>query len=257
VYTFATEEIVLMKRCKTLMARVCVVLLALFLLASVPAYCQRGTLGVNFGEVTDKSGSLSTVAGTEGSVDGQVMLFQGNPKDGTPSIVVGGEVRFPFDTTNHPREYAAFGGPEFHIGRNFLIGVHVQLRKIDVPPIPLPGGGLTPPGVFNRANMELLQIPLVLQYKFGPGRHAFIRAEGEPEFTPRFHLTAAEAASLPKPHFNYGYTVRGSLGYDFGKWYVKGTYETRYFKFTNNVGNPGGLWNWKTNVMTGGVGIAF
>jgi hypothetical protein len=63
---------------------------------------------------------------------------------------------------------------------------------------------------------------------------------------------------LPHPSFDHGYTFRGSVGYTFGKWwYVKGSYETRYFKFADNLGNPSSLYNWKSNLITGGVGLRF
>jgi hypothetical protein len=53
--------------------------------------------------------------------------------------------------------------------------------------------------------------------------------------------------------------VRASAGYNFGQWwYVKASAETRYFKFlTNTTGNPNGLYNWKSNIVTGGVGVRF
>jgi len=62
---------------------------------------------------------------------------------------------------------------------------------------------------------------------------------------------------LPNPKFDHGYFVRGSLGYNFGKWYAKATYETRYFKFADNQNNPSGLYNWRTNLITGGLGFVF
>ena len=34
-------------------------------------------------------------------------------------------------------------------------------------------------------------------------------------------------------------------------------YETRYFKFAPTEGNPNNLYNWKSNVISGGVGLIF
>jgi hypothetical protein len=112
--------------------------------------------------------------------------------------------------------------------------------------------------VLNRDNLELLQLPVVIKYKFGPGNRAFVEASGEPEFTPRFKRSRLATVQLPNPSFDHGYTLRGSVGYTFGKWwYVKGSYETRYFKFAETLGNPSSLYNWKSNLITGGVGVKF
>jgi len=34
-------------------------------------------------------------------------------------------------------------------------------------------------------------------------------------------------------------------------------YETRYFSFIENAGNPNNLYNWKSNLAAGGVGFSF
>jgi len=47
------------------------------------------------------------------------------------------------------------------------------------------------------------------------------------------------------------------MGYVFGKYYVKADYENRYFKFLADPFNPNNLYNWRTNVISGGVGLAF
>jgi hypothetical protein len=47
------------------------------------------------------------------------------------------------------------------------------------------------------------------------------------------------------------------VGYTFGKWYAQGTYATRYFKFDQNPNNPSNLYNWKSNMITAGVGVTF
>jgi hypothetical protein len=51
--------------------------------------------------------------------------------------------------------------------------------------------------------------------------------------------------------------VRGTVGYVLGRWYVKASYENRYFKFAPNQNNPNGLYNWHSNLISGGVGVAF
>ena len=85
-----------MKRCKTYLVRVC-----LLLTLAVPAYSQRGTFGIDVGQTTDKFGSLSSKSGLEAGIDGQLTIVQSNPKRGGPSIVAGGEIRLPTDTSNH------------------------------------------------------------------------------------------------------------------------------------------------------------
>ena len=106
-----------MKHCQALLVRICLVLLAV-----VPAYCQRGTFGIDIGNTADTFGSLPTVNGLEFGIDGKLAVLQANPKTGRPAIVAGGEIRLPTDTGNHAREYAIFGGPEFN-AHNFVFGL--------------------------------------------------------------------------------------------------------------------------------------
>ena len=239
-----------MEPCKSIFVRTG--LFFLFLLAASTAYGQRGTLDIDAGAVSDEFGSQPKVTAAEFGLNGQFALIQAN-KDGRPSIVLGGELRLPSDTSTHATEFAVFGGPIFPIG-NFSIGVNAEVRRIYLPPAQVNGTTL------DRFNMGLLELPVILRYKFGPGKRVFVEARGEPEFTPHFSASSSTKASLegvPHPNFDYGYTVRGTLGYIVGKWYVKGAYETRYFKFIDNQNNPLGLYNWRSNNITGGVGLIF
>lgn len=235
-----------MTRCQSLLTRFCMILLAV-----VPAYCQRGTIGIDIGQTSDKFDSLPSASGLEVGVDGQIVVLRSNQKTGRPALTAGGEIRLPTDTGNHAREYAVFGGPEFHL-RDFTIGFHVQLRQVDLPPSTVDNQ------VFARDRMRLLELPLVIKYNFGPEKRAFIQAEGAPEFTPHFKRSSASLVALPNPNLDHGYFVRGSVGYVFTKnWYAKATYENRYFKFVENAGNPSSLYNWHTNLISGGIGFAF
>ncbi len=234
-----------MTRCQKLLTR-----FGLILLAVVPAYCQRGTIGLDVGQTTDKFADLPSVSGLEFDLEGRLIVLRSNPKTGRPAIAAGGELRFPTDTGNHAREYALFGGPEFQV-RNLTIGIHAQVRKIILPTSTVDNQ------VFARDALELIEIPIVLKYNFGPGKKAFIQAEGAPDFTPRFKHSSASLVSLPNPNLDHAYFVRGSLGYTFGSWYAKATYENRYFKFIENAGNPSNLYNWKSNLISGGVGFVF
>jgi len=143
-----------MKRCKTHLVRVCLVVLV-----SVPAYCQRGTFGIDIGQTSDKFDSLSSVSGLEFGIDGQMTVLKSNAKQGGPSLVAGGEIRLPNDTANHAREYALFAGPRFK-ARDLSIGFNVQVRKIVLPT------SLVNNQFFPRDDMELLELPLVLRYNF-------------------------------------------------------------------------------------------
>jgi hypothetical protein len=109
---------------------------------------------------------------------------------------------------------------------------------------------------FVRDKMELLELPLFVRYNLGSAQRAFIQVQGAPEFTPRFRSNGS-TLQLPNPNFDHGYFIRGSVGYTFGKWYAKATYETRYFKFLSNPNNPSDLYNWRSNLITGGVGLVF
>jgi hypothetical protein len=236
-----------MKPCKADMVRTCFFLL--FLLATVPAYCQRGTIGVDFGETSDKFGSVAAANAGEFGLDGQLTVKAAD-KNGWPNVIVGGELRVPTDTSSNATEFAIFGGPHFPIG-NFSVGFNAEVRKIYLPSYDV-DNTLVP-----RFEMELLEIPLVLKYKFGPAKRAFVELQGGPEFTPRLIMAKAPVNPVPKPNFDYGYTVRGTVGYTFGKWYAKATCQTRYFNFVSNPANPSNLYNWKSNQITGGVGLIF
>jgi hypothetical protein len=233
-----------MKRCKMHLVRVC-----LFLLAAAPAYCQKSTFGIDVGQTSDKFGGLDSVSGLEADIEGQITVLHSNPKKGGPGIVAGGEIRLPTDTANHAKEFAIFGGPRFQV-RNFSFGVDAQIRKIYLPTANVNGE------FFVRDKMELLELPLFLRYNFGTAQRAFIQVQGAPEFTPRFRSNKS-LVQLPNPNFDHGYLIRGSAGYVFGKWYAKATYETRYFKFLSNQNNPSNLYNWRSNLITGGIGFVF
>jgi hypothetical protein len=226
-----------MKRCKTHLVRVCVIVLV-----SVPAYCQRGTFGIDIGQTSDKFDSLSSVNGLEFGIDGQMTVLKGNAKQGGPSLVAGGEIRLPNDTANHSREYALFAGPRFKV-RDLSIGFNVQVRKIVLPT------SLVNNQFFPRDDMELLELPLVFKYNFLSNRRAWVEVQGAPEFSPRFRRHSS--TTLPNPRLDHGYFVQGSVGYTFGMWYAKATYENRYFKFVPDLDN------WKSNLISGGIGFSF
>jgi hypothetical protein len=239
-----------MKPCKA--DRVRMVVCLLFLLAAVPAFCQRGTFDLNVGQVSDQFGAIPAVTSPLLDLNGEVTVIKPDPKKGGASIVAGGEVRVPTDGDNHAKELALYGGVAFAVRHDLSIGADAEFRKIYMPIATLDGQ------TFVRDNLKLFQLPLVIKYKFGPGKHAFIEARGEPEFTPHYKLNKLATPGVPKPNFDHGYTVGGSVGYTFSKYlFVKGTYQTRYFKFLDNPGNPTSLYNWKSNVITGGVGISF
>ena len=238
-----------MKPGKADMVRACSCLL--FFLATVPAYCQRGTLDLNVGETSDQFGAIAPVTGTALDLNAELTVIKPSEKNGGPSVVAGGEVRLPTDSTNHAKEIALYGGVAFG-SHNLSIGVDAEVRKIYMPAAFLNGQTL------NRDNLELLELPLVIKYKFGPDKRGFLEVKGAPEFTPHFKRSPLATVILPNPSFDHGYFLRGSVGYAFGQWwYVKASYETRYFKFGKDIGNPSSLYNWKSNLITGGVGVRF
>jgi len=95
-------------------------LVCLMVLAAVPAYCQRGTFGIDVGQSSDKFGALPSVSGLVVGIDGEIAVLKANKKEGGASIVAGGEIRLPSDTQNHAKELAIFGGPAFQY-RNLTI----------------------------------------------------------------------------------------------------------------------------------------
>lgn len=225
------------------------VLLCLLVVATAPAYCQRGTFGIDVGQSSDRFDSLPSVNGLVVGIDGEITVIGANKKEGGASIVAGGEIRLPSDTANHGKEFAIFVGPGFQY-RNLTVEVHAQIRKIYLPAANVDNQ------FFVRSKMELLELPVVLRYKFGPEKKLFIEAQGAPEFSPRWR-SAGSLAPLPNPEFDHGYFVRGGLGYNFGKYYAKATYENRFFKFGANQNNPNNLYNWHTSAIIGGVGFVF
>lgn len=240
--------------------RVCFYLFIFFILsaasATLPAFAQEGPtgfIGVEFGNTSDKFGALSSVNSTMGAVEGQFFILKGTQKNQTPHIVVGGEARFPLDTNQHASEFAAYGGPQFYFGKGFMLGFHAQIRKIYLPTGQLDGGPL------NRDKLLMLELPVVFSYKFGPGRKAFFDLQGTAEFTPWYKTTTGDKPSpLPTPSFDYGYSGRAAVGYNFSnKWYVKGEYQRRLLKFNPGASNPLELYNWRSDQFTGGVGLIF
>ena len=240
-----------MEPCKSILVRTAIFLL--FLSATLPAAFaqepQHGNIALDVGQVSDKFGSFSSVTAAEFGLDGQVTLIHAN-KEGGPNIVAGGELRLPSDTSTHATEFAVYGGAHFPIG-NFSVGLDAQVRKIIMPVVAVDGTTIP------RFDFEMLELPVVLKYKFGPERRAFIQVQGQPEFTPRLRMSHPPTIPVNKPNFNYGYTIRGIVGYNFGKWYVKGTYEDRVFNFISNQNNPLNIYNWHSTNITGGVGLNF
>jgi hypothetical protein len=236
-----------MMPCKTPIVCVC-----LFLLATVPAYCQRGTIGIDAGQTSDKFGGLARDTALTADLNAQFIVLHSKEKEGSPDVVAGAEVRFPSDTNNHPYEFAFYGGLHFPFGRHFSGGFHVQIHRIYMPASSAPGP------ILNRDNLQLLELPVVLEYKFSTApRHAFLQVQGAPEFTPHYKAPSGGASPLPTPQFDHGYTLQGSVGYMFPKWYLKGTYQSRYFKFNPDLGNPSGYYNWRSDAVTGGIGVVF
>lgn len=222
--------------------------IGLFLFFSIPALCQRATLGVELGQTTDKYGSLPSSNALEAIIDGQLTVLRGSGKQGEPNLVSGGEIRVPDDTSAHPIELAFYVGPEFHFG-NFMVGFHGQVRKVYQPTSEVDGQ------FFVRDNMLLFELPVVAEYKFLQSRRAFIRAEGISEFNPRYSKSSNGTIAYPNPKLDHGYSLRGTIGYNFSRFYVKASYETRYFKFNPTGGNLTGLNNWRSDLVTGGVGF--
>lgn len=234
-----------MKLCKSHLVCVC-----LFFLATVPAYCQRGNLGIDVGETSDTFAGLPTNTSPVVDINGEFTIFKYNPKTSRPDVVGGGEARFPSDAASeHAKEYAAYGGVHWHFGE-LTVGVDGQFRKVYLPV------AFENNQFFARDKMELFELPIVLRYNFLSSKKAFVEAKGAPEFSPRWR-SPGTALELPNPTFDHGYFMQGSVGYNFGRWYAKATYENRYFKFHSNPNNPSDLYNWRTNYITGGVGVNF
>jgi hypothetical protein len=239
-----------------------ILVVCFFLLATFSAYAQqpaplpgaeeqRGNLGIDFGVITDRFGGNPSSTTGVGIISGQGAIIQGSQKTQSPDIVIGGEVVLPTGTAQHADEFAGFGGPMFHFTDKFTAGFHLQLRKVDMPNGTLNGQ------TFIRNNMLLLELPLVLNYRFLGEKKAYIEGQISPEFSPRFSNSSSGASPYPHPSLDHGYTIRGIVGYNFDKFYIRGTYQTRYFKFSPGLGNPEFIDNWKTNFATVGVGFAF
>lgn len=232
------------------------VYVCIFLLAAISAYGQqqRISLGVDAGESSDKFGAQSAVTGPVVNLNAQGIILFGNQKSGSPDLIAGGEAIFPTDTGNHAKEYNLYGGLRWHVG-NFTFGFDGGIRKI-VPP-----SAFLDNQYYNRDSMELLEIPGTVRYSFWKDRRAYVQVQGAPEFGPKLLAPASSQLFgnpvLFNPNFDHAYFIRGSVGYNFGKWYARAMYATRFFRFDNNANNPEGLYNWKTNAITGGVGVTF
>lgn len=213
---------------------------------------QYGNLGIDAGVISDQFGTTPSSTTGVGIISGQGAIIQGNQKAQSPDIVLGGEVVLPTGTATHANEFAAFGGPMFHFTNQLVAGFHVQIRKIDPPNGTLPSGQ-----AFIRNDMLLLELPLVINYRFLEDKKAFVEGQIWPEFSPHFSNGSSGPSPFPHPSLDHGYTIRGIVGYKFEKFYIRGTYENRYIKFSPGLGNPFFLYNWKTSYATVGVGITF
>jgi hypothetical protein len=222
-----------------------------FFLASLPAYSQRGDIAANFGETTDRLGGQPRETGAIGALDGEFIVWKSVDREHGADILAGGELRWPEDASNHASEQSIYGGFAFHFGQHLSAGIHIQIHRL-VPPPEFVNGLF-----FNRDHMELLETPGFVQYKFLPSNRAFARIEGAPEFSPRLHPSSAGAPPFINPNFDHGYAIRGVLGYSFGRWFVKGTYQTRYLRFQTNFNNPDDVYNWRSDFVTGGIGVNF
>ena len=67
-----------------------------------------------------------------------------------------------------------YGGVVFG-SHNFSVGIDGQFRKIYMPT------AIVDNQVLNRDNMSLFELPVVIKYKFGPGKRAFIQVQGQPD----------------------------------------------------------------------------
>ena len=56
------------------------VLVCLLVLAAVPAYCQRGTFGIDVGQSSDKFGALPSVSGLVVGIDGEIAVLKASKK---------------------------------------------------------------------------------------------------------------------------------------------------------------------------------
>jgi len=225
--------------------------LMLLSLVSIRAYSQQSTFGVDVGEVSDKFGALSSTNAAQVNINGQVTILKGNPKEQRPAIVAGGEIILPADTNNHAKEFAVWGGPMFHAG-HFILGFEAQIRKIIEPT------AFVDNQFFQRDTLEFLEVPGVIRYDFGASKRVFVEVKGAPEFHPRFRTPKGTTVLLPNPHLDYGYFIRGSAGYNSSHhWYARASYELRYLKYEPDAGNPNGLYNWRSNSISGGVGVTF
>jgi len=227
------------------------ILIIPILLAAVPAFGQRATFGIDVGQTSDRFGALPRNSALVGDIEGEVVVLERASKQGDPNIVAGGEIRLPADTSAHANEFAGFAGADFHLGDRFILGIHVQARKIYQPT------SFTDGQFFTRYKMLFLEIPVVAEYRFGALKRGFVQVQGSWEFSPRFGDPKTGTPVYPHPTFDHGYFVRGSAGYTFGRWYAKATYESRFLKFQQDLGNPNNLNNWRTDRATGGVGFSF
>ncbi len=78
-----------MMRWQTPMVAVC-----FLFMAAVPAFCQRGMLGINFGQTSDRFGTLSRNSSAEAVVDGEMIVLQSPDKDHGADVVAGTEAAF-------------------------------------------------------------------------------------------------------------------------------------------------------------------
>ena len=147
-----------MKRCKTHLVRVCVIVLA-----AVPAYCQRGTFGIDIGQTSDKFDALSSVSGLEVDVDGQITVLKSNRNRVAPASWPGARSACRPIPEIMPRSTPSLEDLVFQF-RELSIGVErsgPQDRSSHARPSIQ---------VFARDTMELLELPVVTQIQLRRSR---------------------------------------------------------------------------------------
>ena len=212
-----------MKLCKSILVRLG--LISPISPGHVPAYGQRGTLDIDAGEVTDKFGAQPQVTAADFGLNGQVTLIQAT-KDGGPSIVAGGELRVP--PTPPPMPAST---PSSAVRSSPWQFFHRRQR-------PGPQDSSCPTLTWmepswTATTWNCSNSPSSSDTNSVPTSALSSRPTASPNSLPTTNRLPCQPVGVPHPNFDYGYTVRGSVGYNFGKWYVKGTYETRYFKFAS------------------------
>ena len=244
-------------------------LLALcFALFSTGAYAQRMALSAELGHETTQFGNPDNSSFTYAKRSSefiqfgpQLMLFGNSDRLGGWNLTLGGDLRFPFDTsdaTGNPMEFAGNVMVNQRVG-SMAFGAGFEMRDILLPSEPN----------FIRPNQIMFGMPVMFKYTFGSGHRAYAQAGGTlwmANYSQNVVSAFGQTVALQNGTISMGNCFTqtcGDLkltgGYVFGHTALKGSYlyRSNHFSITGNPGVDPAIMDFRQNEISGGIVLTY